>query len=66
MPTGTYRFKFIVDGLWTVSPGYPIIADVDDNVNNELFVGAASWPFEWVQAEPSYVSTSPPLFISSS
>jgi hypothetical protein len=32
--------------LWA---GYPIIADADDNVNNEVFVGAASWPFEWVQ-----------------
>jgi hypothetical protein len=49
LPTGTFRFKFIVDGQWTVSPNYPIVADDGDNVNNEIFVGAASWPFEWVQ-----------------
>ena len=49
LPTGTFRFKFIVDGAWTVDPNYPIIADEAENVNNEIFVGAAHWPFQWVQ-----------------
>ena len=49
LPTGTFRFKFIVDGVWTVDPNYPIIADEAENVNNEIFVGAAHWPFQWVQ-----------------
>ena len=50
LPTGTYRFKFIVDGAWRVSGAYPAVADADGNVNNELAVGAAHWPFEWVRA----------------
>ena len=49
LPTGTFRFKFIVDGAWIVDPNYPIIADEAENVNNEIFVGAAHWPFQWVQ-----------------
>jgi thiol-disulfide isomerase/thioredoxin len=56
LPTGTYRFKFIVDGEWCSDSHYPTVEDTDGNVNNEVFVGAASWPFEWVRvpsASPS-------------
>jgi thiol-disulfide isomerase/thioredoxin len=56
LPTGTYRFKFIVDGEWCADSHYPTVEDTDGNVNNEVFVGAASWPFEWVRvpsASPS-------------
>jgi thiol-disulfide isomerase/thioredoxin len=49
LPTGTFRFKFIVDGAWTCEPFYPTVKDAAENVNNEIFVGAASWPFEWVR-----------------
>ena len=45
LPTGTFRFKFIVDGAWIVDPNYPIIADEAENVNNEIFVGAAHGRF---------------------
>ena len=62
LPTGTFRFKFIVDGKWAVSPNYPIVADEQDNVNNEIFVGAASWPFEWVSV-PALSPAGPPLAI---
>ena len=58
LPTGTFRFKFIVDGVWTVDPNYPIIADEAENVNNEIFVGAAHWPFQWVQMPTAAVSRS--------
>lgn len=49
LPTGTFRFKFVVDGEWLTEPSYPTVCDGDANKNNELFVGAASWPFEWVR-----------------
>ena len=51
MPTGAYRFKFIVDGQWVAAASsiYPTVTDTAGNVNNEVFVGAASWPFEWVR-----------------
>ena len=35
------------------------MADADDNVNNEIFVGAASWPFQWVQV-PGAAPPGPP------
>jgi thiol-disulfide isomerase/thioredoxin len=59
LPTGTFRFKFIVDGEWTCEPNYPIVADAQENVNNEIFVGPASWPFEWV-AVPTKAPSGPP------
>ena len=59
LPTGTYRFKFIVDGEWRAEAAYPVVADADDNVNNEIFVGAASWPFQWVQV-PGAAPPGPP------
>lgn len=59
LPTGTFRFKFIVDGSWIVDPNYPIIADEAENVNNEIFVGAAHWPFQWVQM-PTAAPPGPP------
>ena len=51
LPTGAYRFKFIVDGQWVAAASsiYPTVTDTAGNVNNEVFVGAASWPFEWVR-----------------
>ena len=59
LPTGTFRFKFIVDGKWRAEAAYPVVADADDNVNNEIFVGAASWPFQWVQV-PGAAPPGPP------
>ena len=59
LPTGTYRFKFIVDGEWRAEAAYPVVADADDNVNNEIFVGAASWPLQWVQV-PGAAPPGPP------
>ena len=58
LPTGTYRFKFIKDGEWCADPHYPTVEDADGNVNNEVFVGAASWPFEWVRV-PSAAPSGP-------
>ena len=61
LPTGTYRFKFIVDGVWVTAlpTHYPTVTDGAGNVNNEMFVGAASWPFEWVRV-PSAAPAGPP------
>ena len=61
LPTGAYRFKFIVDGQWVAAASsiYPTVTDTAGNVNNEVFVGAASWPFEWVRV-PSASPTGPP------
>ena len=61
LPTGAYRFKFIVDGQWVAAASsiYPTVTDAAGNVNNEVFVGAASWPFEWVRV-PSAEPAGPP------
>ena len=60
LPTGTYRFKFIRDGAWvTADAHYPVVTDGAGNANNEVFVGAASWPFEWVRV-PSAAPAGPP------
>ena len=61
LPTGTYAFKFIVDGQWVAAASsiYPTVTDAAGNVNNEVFVGAASWPFEWVRV-PSAKPAGPP------
>ena len=53
LPTGTFRFKFIVDGEWVTEGSYPTVSDRDSNENNEVFVGPASWPFEWVRVPGS-------------
>ena len=61
LPTGTYAFKFIVDGRWVAAASsiYPTVTDAAGNVNNEVFVGAAHWPFEWVRV-PSAKPAGPP------
>ena len=61
LPTGTYAFKFIVDGRWVAAASsiYPTVTDAAGNVNNEIVVGAASWPFEWVRV-PSAKPAGPP------
>lgn len=47
LPTGTYRFKFIVDGAWLTSDDYEVVEDSAGNTNNQVIVGASAWPFEW-------------------
>ena len=61
LPTGAYRFKFIVDGQWVAAASsiYPTVTDTAGNVNNEVFVGAASWPFEWVRVPSAYPAGPP-------
>lgn len=40
IPQGHYAFKFIVDGVWSVSAKYPVVEDDRGNENNLLRVGA--------------------------
>lgn len=53
LTAGTYRFKFIVDGVWESSASYPQDVDVKDNVNNVITIREADWPMLWRMSNAS-------------